>query len=137
MMRTRRPARGFTLIELLVVVVIAGVLAAVAMPSYLDSVRKGKRTSAKARMTEVAGRLQQYYSEKSGAAGYTTTLTDLGYPSGTLLSEAKAHAITVSAGPTGIDSSYKVEAKVVTNGSDPACPTITLSSQGAFTPAGC
>lgn len=135
MMRRRAP--GFTLIEIMIVVVIAGVLAAVAIPSYNDSVRKGKRSSAKAKMTEVAGRLQQYYSEKAGAAGYTTDLTKLGYPAGTLLSASKAHALTVVAGDSGIASSYKINATVTPGNGDPGCTTLTLNNLGAFTPADC
>jgi len=44
---------GFTLIELMIVVVIMGVLLAVAFPSYLDSVRKGRRAEGIAGLTAV------------------------------------------------------------------------------------
>lgn len=129
-------ARGFTLVELMIVVAIAGIIAAVAYPSYADSVIKGKRASAKARMAEVAGRLQQFYSEASSSATYTTDLTKLGY-SATLQSEAKAHDITVVAGATGIGSSYKVVATPVKAGSDTKCGVMTLDSLGKVLPAGC
>lgn len=39
-------SRGFTLIELMVVVAIVAILAAIAYPSYLDSVRKSRRSEA-------------------------------------------------------------------------------------------
>lgn len=51
--RSRRACRGFTLVELMIVVVIMGVLLAVAYPSYLDSVRKGRRAEGIAALTTV------------------------------------------------------------------------------------
>ncbi len=51
--RRSRVCRGFTLIELMLVIVILGVLLAVAFPSYLDSVRKGRRAEGIAGLTTV------------------------------------------------------------------------------------
>ena len=38
--------RGFTLIEIMIAVVIVAILAAIALPSFLDSVRKSRRSEA-------------------------------------------------------------------------------------------
>ena len=42
---TRR-RRGFTLIEIMIAVVIVAILAAIALPSFLDAVRKSRRSDA-------------------------------------------------------------------------------------------
>jgi type IV pilus assembly protein PilE len=44
--RTRTPSSGFTLVELMIVVAIAALLLGLALPSYNDSVRRGRRSDA-------------------------------------------------------------------------------------------
>ena len=54
---------GFTLMELMITIVIIGVIAAIAFPSYQDSVRKSRRTEAKTALLDVMARQEQYFSE--------------------------------------------------------------------------
>ena len=59
-------SKGFTLIELLVVIVIVGVLSAVAIPQFLNQVRRSRTAEAQAALTEV-GRASEVYRLDFGA----------------------------------------------------------------------
>lgn len=50
----RRRAAGFTLIEVMIVVAIVAILAAIALPSYQEYVRRGHRAEARAGLQQAA-----------------------------------------------------------------------------------
>jgi type IV pilus assembly protein PilE len=55
---------GFTLIELMIAVAIVGILAAIELPAYDSSIRRGNRSDAQSFMLDVAQRQQQFYTDR-------------------------------------------------------------------------
>lgn len=84
MRNIKRANQGFTLIEIMIVVVIIGLLAAVAIPSYGDYVQRGKVSEAMANLSTVRVKLEQWFMDNRSflgsplcaAEGDTITLQD-------------------------------------------------------------
>jgi type IV pilus assembly protein PilA len=68
---------GFTLIELLVVIIIIGILAAIALPSLLSQVNKGKQAEAKQYIGAI-NRGQQAYFLENDTFGTDISMLGLG-----------------------------------------------------------
>jgi len=127
---------GFTLIEVMITVVILSILAMIAYPSFLQSVRKSKRTDAHTALTRAGTNLERFFGTNGT---YTTDTSQLGLKidAGTTYSDNSHYIITVTAGATGIGSSYVVNATAAAGdmqADDTGCTSLSLDSLGRRTP---
>lgn len=65
-MSSRRRSAGFTLMELMITVAIVGILAAVAIPSYQDYVRRGQIPEGLAALSDFRVKMETYYQDNRG-----------------------------------------------------------------------
>ncbi len=141
----RRQAAGFTLMELIVAMVIVGILAAIAIPSYSSYVLKSHRTEAKSALLDAASLEERFFSTSNF---YSGTPSDLGYATGLPVTVGSGYynitAITVvpavppsGLNPSGTPATFSITATAVgqqTN--DTACATFSINSAGQQTATG-
>jgi type IV pilus assembly protein PilE len=107
MERQQMRQRGFTLIEMLIVGACVAVLAALAYPSYLNTIQKSRRSDAKSALVGAAGQMERYFTERStyataalgtGAGAVYPSTTQNGYYT-LSISSATATTYTLTATP--------------------------------------
>jgi type IV pilus assembly protein PilA len=81
-MAAREKEEGFTLIELLVVIIIIGILAAIAIPVFLNQRQKGWEAAVQSDLRNAATAQETFLTENSSYSAQTPVaaeLTDLGF----------------------------------------------------------
>ena len=104
-MTTTMGKRGFTLVELMVAILIIGVLAAIALPSYSRYIRTSARADAQSQMLKLAGDLERWRAKNLSYAGFTP---DGGFVSGGSITSATNATIYLPAGSDATTHKYQL-----------------------------
>lgn len=135
--------KGFTLIEAMIVVAILAVVAAVAIPSYQQYIKKGRRADAKAALLDAANRQEQFILNR---ATYTANMASggLGYSSDPAPSPDGYYSFDATLSLCGASNALPCRGYTLTatpivgkgQDKDTACTVFSLSSTGAKTASG-
>jgi len=126
----RSAAQGITLLELMVVVVVIGVLATIAIPSYRQYSMRAQRTAAKTALLRLATNQERFYLQNNT---YTNNLAALGFPGG--VSEKGVYQLQVT---VANNITYQAQATPMPGGgfngidmnADGDCQLFSINAQG-------
>lgn len=132
--------RGFTLVEVMVVVVVVGILASIAYPSYQEAVRRGKRAEGRAALMQLMQQQERYYSRHNSYITFSSVSMDddetkfKWFSGDSVASSAYEISAVACAGETIRDCVQLVadpgSTKVGGHFFDPVCGKLTFTSTG-------
>jgi type IV pilus assembly protein PilE len=132
--------RGFTLIEMLIALVVVGILAAIALPSFNSSIRKSRRADAFAALSALQQAQERWRSNQgSYASNAQLTLAPTATPPGLGLSATSGSGYYGIAISSADATGYIATATATTGTSqadDAGCQVLAVRMQGGNASSG-
>ncbi|WP_105530180.1 type IV pilin protein [Solimicrobium silvestre] len=127
--------RGFTLMELIITISIIAIIAALAYPSYQDSVRKTRRAEAKTALYSIMQQQERFYMQRNTYSAFSSTTSNnpfkwwSGERAADSFYELKAEACTgKNLNECVLLTAIPGTENVMSSFTDPVCGNLTLNS---------
>lgn len=130
----RNRMRGVTLMELMIVIVVIGILASIAVPSYRSYLLRAQRTDAMSALLRVAAAQEKFYLQNNTYAA--TALLDDAPPAGLGISGTENGWYTLTISGADLTQAFTATATAVAGGAQAAdthCASFSLTSAGQKT----
>jgi type IV pilus assembly protein PilE len=130
-MLNRKKKSGYTLVEVMIVIAIVAILVGLALPSYQNSVRKGRRADAQTDMLRYANLAEREYTRNNSYAA--AALPD-GDKDGDGTDDFYTYTFVVD--PDFDNDAWTIRATPTTHQAKDGCGTMTLTHTGQRTKTG-
>ena len=127
-MKNKKNTKGFTLIELMIAVVIIGLLAAIAYPSYTGIVQKTRRQEAQRTLLESSQVMEGFYAMNVNYSG-AVSANKL-----TIFTESKEFSDYYHLTGVATNSTFTLTATPYGDQANDSCGALTITQNGTTTP---